>query len=59
MGLVTLELHQTLSEYTVSEFREFIEVDNHLFRVYIFCHTMTDRIFTAVIQKQYRNKHIF
>ena len=40
-------------------FRKFIEVDNHLLRVYIFHHTVTDRIFTAVIQKQYRNEHIF
>ena len=39
--------------------REFMEVDNDLFRVYIFCHTVMDRIFTAVIQKQYKNEHIF
>ena len=39
--------------------REFIEVDNDLFRVYIFCHTVMDRLFTAVIQKQYKNEHIF
>ena len=40
-------------------FRGFIEVDNYLFRVYIFCHTLADRIYTTVIQKEYRNRRIF